>query len=167
MNRIPARFGWLHGSLSMLTLAAVVSSLGCPGTTPPPDEDDVIFPEDYRASYTVVRDCRNSIEHGATIRVWVNAESANAYLENQSPLPEGTVVVKEEFAAAGCDDDAALEFWSVMRKEATGFDPAASDWRFQEVAAPQRQVTIDNKAVCIGCHTAPSCLARDLMCTVP
>jgi len=150
-------------------VTAGLASVGCPAApTPPPDGDaDVIFPENYRTAFTLVRDCRNSVEHEAQIRVYVNAVGAADYLADAATLPEGTMVVKEEFAPGGGCDDADLEFWSAMRKEAAGFDEAASDWRFQEVSAPVRAITTDDNATCLECHFDPACLVRDLMCTAP
>ena len=156
-------------SLAIVPVGVTLISLGCPGTTtpPPPDEQDIIFPENFRESFTVVRDCRNSIEHEATVRVWINAIGEAGYLDDAATLPEGTIVIKEEFAAGADCDDADLAFWSVMRKEPAGFDPAANDWRFQEVAAPNRRISLDGKSTCIDCHTVTECVVRDLMCTLP
>jgi hypothetical protein len=149
---------------------ALTALLGCPMQTQEPDpepEPEPIFPANYRDTYTEVRDCRNSTEHGATIRVWVNDVGAAAYRADENPLPVGTIVVKEEFVGADCGDDDDLMFWSVMRKEAPGFDAADADWRFQEVGAPNRNVRLDNKVTCIDCHREPDCVARDYMCTDP
>lgn len=145
----------LAGAVGLFALS------GCP--TQPGAQP--IFPADYRATFTLVRDCRNSIEHGATIRVWVNDIGAAAYLANQSPLPVGTIVLKEEFVGTDCETDGELEFWSVMRKEAAGFDAEDADWRFQEVGAPDRDVRLDSKVTCIDCHR--ECESRDYMCTEP
>ena len=166
MNRESWKIGWVQGVLSATTLGMIVLALGCPGTDPPPVAD-IIFPENYRESFTIVRDCRNSIEHTSQIRVWINDIGLAGYQANASPLPEGTIVIKEEFAANVCDNDDNLEFWSVMRKEPAGFDPGANDWRFQEVSSPNRLITLDNNATCIGCHTDEACIPRDLMCTLP
>ena len=152
----------------MLPIGVTFLAYGCPGTTPPPDgADELIFPESYRENFTVVRDCRNSIEHGATVRVWVNDVGAAGYLADAATLPEGTIVIKEEFAAAGCDDDDDLTSWNVMRKEAAGFDLGLNDWRFQEVESPTRRILHDDATTCRSCHTVAECLARDLMCTLP
>lgn len=167
MTGVSSKFGWLHGLLSAGTLGMIVLTLGCPGPTTPPPAADVIFPANYREAFTLVRDCRNSIEHGSTIRVWVNDVGAEGYLADASPLPEGTIVVKEEFDGGVCDNDADLSFWSAMRKEPAGFDPGANDWRFQEVSGPSRRITLDDNATCIGCHTYEACIPRDLMCTLP
>jgi hypothetical protein len=124
-----------------------------------------IFPADYRQTFAQVRDCRFSIEHGGvTIRVFANTTGASPYLREESPLPVGTVVVKEEFDAPDCGNDDDLLRWRVMRKEAPGFDPEDGDWHWQWVE-PDRSVRFDDKATCISCHRDPDCLVRDYMCT--
>ncbi len=129
-------------------------------------EPQPIFPSNYRASFTQVRDCRFSAAHGGVnVRVWANTIGAQPYLDLANPLPQGTVVVKEEFSGPDCSDDNTLVQWRAMRKEAPGFDPVDGDWHWQRVSL-QRVVIFDTKDTCIGCHTAPDCLARDHMCTV-
>jgi len=149
---------------ALFCCSALLIGYGC---TPQVPTVEPIFPADYRSSFTVVRDCRNSVEHAATIRVWVNSIGVDAYLADANPLPEGTIVVKEEFGSATCEDDNDLIRWSVMQKETAGFDPQVRDWRFQEVASPSRTVTQNTKDSCVSCHVQPECLARDLMCTEP
>lgn len=136
---------------------ATVARLGVCPTAP-------IFPADYRATFVEVRDCRPSIEHGGVmIRVLADPASAQAYLEEQNPLPVGSIVIKEEFDGVACDD-ADLERWRVMRKEEPGFDPEDGDWHWQWVNR-DRSVLFDDKTTCIGCHIRPACVARDYMCT--
>ncbi|MCH8243836.1 MAG: hypothetical protein IH897_14670, partial [Planctomycetes bacterium] len=98
--RQPRRLILQMGPLVMLL------SLGC--SMPSADDNDndntsgsaePFFPANYREAFTEVRDCRNSIGHTATIRVYVNAIGVEAYLADENPLPVGTVVVKEEFGA--------------------------------------------------------------------
>ncbi|HEY3245583.1 MAG TPA: cytochrome P460 family protein [Phycisphaerae bacterium] len=126
-----------------------------------------VFPANYRESYTEVRDCRFSIEHGGvTIRVLANSIAVQPYLDNADPLPVGSVLVKEEYSGEICTNDAMLVRWRVMRKEAPGFDPADGDWHWQNVA-PDRRVIEDTNASCIACHRLQDCLARDYMCTLP
>lgn len=151
-------------------------SLGCSMPSPDGNSNDndntsgsaePFFPANYREAFTEVRDCRNSIGHTATIRVYVNAIGVEAYLADENPLPVGTIVVKEEFGDTVCRDDADLGFWRAMIKESAGFDPDDGDWRWQMVSAPDRDIILDNKATCIACHRASDCVARDYMCTEP
>lgn len=126
-----------------------------------------VFPENYRESFTEVRNCRFSVEHaGFQIRVLANDVALAGYLSNQNPLPVGSILIKEEFGAPTCDDDTLLDQFRVMRKEEPGFDPTAGDWHFQRVLV-DRQVVEDSKDSCIACHSVPECFERDFMCTLP
>lgn len=124
-----------------------------------------IFPADYRDTYTEVRGCRLSIEHGGvSIRVFANQTAAGPYFDLADPLPLGSVVVKEEYDGQDCEADGELVRWRAMRKEEPGFDPDDNDWHWQWVE-PDRSVTFDDKTTCISCHRAPACVERDYMCT--
>jgi len=135
-----------------------------------------IFPANYRDSFIEVRNCRLGIEHGGVmIRVLANPVAADLYRQLAPALPQGSIVVKEEYTVpqgSGSQDcnDANLVSWSAMRKEAPGFDPVDGDWHWQRVLAPSRAVQCDDKHcpgfVCITCHSAPECVVRDYMCTV-
>jgi hypothetical protein len=148
-----------NGLVAINELVAAVNATlnGCP--------IEPIFPANYRETYSIVRDCRLSIEHGGVmIRVWADPTSAQAYLDEANPLPVGAVVVKEEFEGVDCDTDSELLRWRPMRKEDPGFDPEHGDWAWQWVNA-DRSVLFNDKTTCIGCHLEPECVARDYMCT--
>lgn len=152
----------------LLTWVAVAAPWWTGSCAPPgggPPLSDPIFPADYRQTFVAVTECRNSTDHPAMMRVYVNSIGVDAYLVDADPLPVGTIVVKEEFAGTDCESLDELTRWSAMRKEPPGFDPADGDWRWQEVAAPTRRVTRDEKTTCLNCHTMPECLQRDRMCT--
>lgn len=134
------------------------------GGCPPPGIAP-IFPANYRDTYFEVRDCRFSIEHGGvSIRVLANDIGRQSYLDETNPLPVGSIIIKEEYAGADCENEEDLLRWRVTRKEAPGFDPEDGDWHWQWVE-PDRSVTFDDKAACISCHRAQECLDRDYMCT--
>lgn len=152
------------GAMSLLGIAC--TPMG-PGDGNGNGDPAAILPANYRDEFQLVRDCRNSIPHVASIRVYANEIGADGYLGAANVLPEGTMLVKEEFDGTDCDDDTALQVWSVMLKREAGFDPAAGDWRFQEIAAPDRRVTLDGKETCIACHSAAECVVRDYTCTEP
>ena len=97
------------------------------------------------------------------IRVLVNDIGAEAYVNNENPLPVGTIVLKEVFDGQSCAEFSELGIWSVMRKEAAGFDADDGDWHWQDVLA-DRSVENDTKARCIGCHRRDDCVVRDYMC---
>ena len=87
-----------------------------------------IFPVNYRSTYSLVRYCRFSSEHGLVyIRVLANSIGAQPYLSNANPLPIGTTVVKEQFSSPDCNQNSLIR-WRVMRKEAPGFDALDGDF---------------------------------------
>jgi sugar lactone lactonase YvrE len=135
--------------------------------TTTPEGPEPILPEDYRSTFVEVRDCRFSLEHGGVyMRVLASPEAAEAYQNNENPLPVGSVIVKEEFRDDHCDEVEELLRWRVMRKEEPGFDPVDGDWHWQ-LLTPRREVVEDTKDSCISCHIQPDCVLRDYMCTLP
>lgn len=180
-DRLPGKFvnktAWLAVSglvLAVLSLGANCSG-GGNGNTNDNDDIEPVFPADYESTFTVVRDCRPTIEHAAVtidgvivdyIRVLANDVAAQAYLNNENPLPVGSVIIKEGFSGTDCGQDSTLRNITAMLKEQPGFDADDGDWHWQTVA-PDRRVTDDTKTTCISCHRRPECLARDYVCTVP
>ena len=125
-----------------------------------------IFPANYRSTYTVVRDCRFSSEHGLVyIRVLANSIAAQPYLNNANPLPVGSTVVKEEFSSHGLQP----ELPAALARHAQGSSGLRSGRRRLALAVgggqPQRDL-LNDKSTCIACHVRPACLARDHMCTL-
>ncbi len=170
-RRFLGRSRWRYAAtcLVLIGLLPVVLGQSCGA---PPDDDGTgdaqpFFPEDYRAAYTLVRDCQLSIEHDVTmIRVWANDAARDAYLAEQNPLPVGSILVKEEFIGGTCDDDGDLFQWRAMRKAVEGVDDSDGDtWQWQRVSAVDRSVAANDKATCISCHREPECKVRDYMCT--
>lgn len=134
-------------ALFAVTLVAALSS-SCSEAAPPVEP---AFPDDYRTSYTMVRDCRRSIEHDLVfVRVWADPTAAETYLSRDGSLPDGSVIVKEEFDDEGCTD---LIGFTVMQRQ-QGFAPASGDWRWQEVTADRTVVTDGVRAECFLCHEA-------------
>ena len=153
-------------TLAIIALMATIGVAGC-GSSPTRESSkesiEPVFAADYLESFQEVRDCRFSSSHPGMIRVLVNEVGAAAYLNDESPLPEGTIVLKEVFDGQSCQEYEELGVWSVMRKEAAGFDSDDGDWHWQDVS-PDRTVLNDTKARCISCHQKDECVTRDYMC---
>ena len=163
----PQRVTLLVGAVLVLSVGAVTCSVPTgDGMGDNGNAIDPVFPANYRETFTEVRDCRFSSSHPGMIRVLVNDIGASAYLNDQNPLPVGSIIVKETFDGTTCENTNELSLWSAMRKEAAGFDPVDADWYWQDVL-PDRTVLNDTKARCIACHQVDACLARDYMCTTP
>jgi hypothetical protein len=121
---------------------------GCPGD---PVTPEVVFPEDYDATYREVRDCRRSIDHDIRyVRVLADPAAYEPYVGRTLPFPVGAVVLKLEYIDEGCTD---LDRFSVMRREEPGFGgPEYMDWYFQRVNL-RREVIVDNEERCTRCHS--------------
>lgn len=130
------------------------------------DPADPVFPADYRATYTEVRNCRQSSDHDLhRIRVMAAPDALEPYTTRASAFPVGAVVLKEEFDFADTDCSGDIIEWTVMQKTA---DSAHLGWHWQDVR-PGRDVSTENLPRCINCHTtcgvAPD--GYDGTCTVP
>ena len=113
------------------------------------DEDPVVFPADYVASYTEVRDCRKSADHDLhNIRVLADPIALSSYQNRDAPFPFDSTVLKEEYDFA--DDACAglLLEWTVMRRIASQDN---GGWHWQRVDAGRSLIT-DDDALCVGCH---------------
>lgn len=148
-------------SVSSWVCVLAVSAVACA------EHDDLvdtpIVALDYRDSFVEVRACRSSTEHGLVhVVVRANLEAAAAYEAGASPLPRGSVIVKEEYADSSCLQPNS---WTIMKKEREGYFPGGGDWRWQKLDH-RRRVLQDGRAErCVKCHAA--CQARDFVCAEP
>jgi hypothetical protein len=144
-------------------LSLVVLLAGCPGNG---ETADPIFPDGW-TGWTEVRDCRKSPEHDLVyIRILADPTAAATYLDRGGPFPEGSTVLKAEYADAACED---LEGFTAMRKGPPGSAPASGDWTWQRTD-PERRVLEDGALEgCIACHAhcgvPPD--GHDWTCAVP
>ena len=84
--------------------------------------------------------------HGAILRTFSNDIAFDALSAKAFPLPEGAIIVKENYTP-----DGELAAITVMQKIA-GFNPAGGDW-FWAKYAPDGAVQASGKVGgCIGCH---------------
>lgn len=151
----------LHPAL-LLALLAGACGPGEPGVEP-------FFPDDYQASYTEVRDCRQSGDHDLNnMRVLVDPIGLGSYQNRDANFPLGSIVVKEEHAFDDRDCSGEPTQWTVMRRLPDGSAPAALNWDWQKVDA-SGSVVSENAPLCYGCHMgcgiAPD--GFDGTCTVP
>jgi hypothetical protein len=132
---------------------ALVLAIGCPGDDTGPDPGpEPVFPADYEAHYTEVRDCRGSGDHDLhNIRVLTDAAALAPYRDRTEPFPAGSVVLKVEydFGDLACEADPVR--WTVMQRLPAGTSPDTLDWLWQDVDA-ERRVVSEDRAGCIGCH---------------
>lgn len=145
---------------------ALLLALGCGDdkTTDPPPAATPYFPSDYLATYSLVRDCRFSVEHdGFFIAVHCNPSAAPAYQSGVYPFVEGTVIVKTLY---NNDDCTGVAGYAVMKKGAPGSAPSTGDWSWQDVGADRSVLQEGSIQACISCHTGCT-EGRDFTCTNP
>jgi hypothetical protein len=87
------------------------------------------------------------------IVVRTNPEALDAFLAKQSPMPVGTVVLKEKHTTVSATD-APNEFGAMIKREA-GYDPENGDWEYVfGTISPKVTVERGKLANCIACHSA-------------
>jgi hypothetical protein len=155
-------FPALGVALSLLTAACDDGETHDAGPVP-------LFPEDYASSYVEVRGCRQSGDHDLNvIRVLADPAALGPYLNHDQPIPEGAVLLKEEYDFSDVSCSGPVQQWTVMARLAQGGSPDTLDWRWQKVDG-QRQVVEEDTPRCYGCHAA--CTADnggyEFTCTVP
>ena len=133
------------------------------------DASKPLFPTDYASTYTEVRNCRPSVEHGAvTIRVLAAPDALVPYTGRTQPFPTGAILLKEEYADS--DDTCAgpIKQWTVMQKIADGSAPTLLDWHWQKVDA-KHHVILEDDDTCIACHQMCDAAHGGYLntCTVP
>lgn len=134
--------------LGLCALAACSSDEPTADAGPEP-----LFPANYAASYTLVRDCRLSIEHDISmIRVLADPLALSTYQSRAGEFAEGALLLKEEFGSAAPDCSGPILGWTLMQKLAAGSSPETLDFHWQKVDA-QRKIVSDDQARCISCHT--------------
>lgn len=146
-------------ALALLLLA------GCGPDAPP---GVPLFPADYRDTYVEVRNCRQSADHDLdNIRVLADPLAFSPYSLRDAPIPEGAIIVKEEYDFGDIDCTGPIVKFSAARRLAPGSDPDNLDWEWQRLDA-SRHVIVEEAPRCVSCHTG--CEPPDgyeNMCAVP
>ena len=85
--------------------------------------------------------------HGAFLKIYVNKPAHEAIVKKMKVMPDGAIIVKENYA----DDQKTLVALTPMYK-VKGFNPEAGDWWWAEYG-PQGEPKASGKVqMCIDCH---------------
>lgn len=109
------------------------------------------FPEDFAKTYTLVRDCRRSIDHDLRyILVMADDLAVGPYKSRKKPFPVGSTLVKIEHQDELCTTPSR---YTAMQRQEPGAATESGDWLFQRVTL-DRVAYQDSKAVaqCVSCH---------------
>lgn len=144
-----------------LLISALVAAAACSSPSTPEPTPDPIWPDDWQDTFTQVRPCRRSIDHDLVyVTIHANEIGAPSYQNRDAPFPEGSTVLKVEYADEGCTE---LKGYTVMQRREAGYDDAGGDWHWQRADA-SRVVSLDGKSSqpaadpptpvdrCVKCH---------------
>ena len=122
---------------------------GCPDDEPP---ETMLFPADYRSTFSEGRNCRRSSDHDLHyVHIYADDAALGPYVDRDALFPEGATLVKEEHDFA--DDTCSGEIlqWTVMVRLAEGTGLDTGEWRWQRVDKGRKVVSEDDP-LCFGCH---------------
>ena len=112
-------------------------------------DPNAFFPQDYETSFTKLGGCRESARHSdPRYFLYITATSAEAFKAGM-PLPEGTVLLKEQYGDNNCED---FSRWTVMKKREAGFDADNFDWEWQNVDGEGEIAETGKIGYCANCH---------------
>jgi hypothetical protein len=152
-------------ALVLVGLGGALALTSCGGPS------DAFFPEDYASTYVVTSNCVRSLDHDSNnVIIYVSPEAVTDYCALVDPLacvgdctppqtcgsgdctlPEGTMIVKEEYAMGDATCANAILRWSAMRKDAPGSSPDTNDWTFQSLDK-HMHTNGAGTATCLNCH---------------
>jgi hypothetical protein len=137
---------------ALLPTSAIVVALlaGCGDDTAP---GEPFFPADYRGTYVEVRNCRQSADHDLhMIRVLADPLAVGPYTTRDAGIPEGAVLVKEEYDFGDFDCTGPIVKFTASRRLAPESAPDDLDWEWQRLD-PSREVVFEESPRCVACHT--------------
>jgi hypothetical protein len=148
-------------TLGPLLLGASLVMAACSGddaggadASPPADAEPPLFPDDYRDSWVLSRDCRSSTSHDLhKILVWADPDAAAIYNAQEGELPVGAVLLKEEFDFGDIECEGEVIRRTVMKKLPADSDAPAEQlgWYWADYEA-DGTVASENHSLCYGCH---------------
>ena len=132
-----------HFALVGAALTTVLAGCGSPA----------LFPEDYRETYTEVRDCRISGDHDLNrVRVFADPVALEAYRDRGvERIPAGGILLKEEYDFGDSDCSGPILGWTVMQRLEDGEAPADLDWSWQRTDRDRIDTGADISR-CVSCH---------------
>lgn len=162
VGRACPRQAWLGFSIRLRAVALLVA-IGA-ACSPAPETEPLIeplWPAGFATSYKPVRPCRRSIDHDlGYVTIHADPTSTQAYETRDKPFPLGSIVLKVEYDDENCT---TLRGFTVMKREAPGYDPDYGNWHWQKADAA-RMVTVDGRSSspvanpptavdrCVKCH---------------
>ncbi len=99
--------------------------------------------------------------HGTLQNVFANGIASEAFANNTSPMPNGTMVVKESY-----NTDNSLKNITIMYKK-TGYNPEAGDYFWARIGADMQVQAEGKLGGCISCHSPAGNSKKDYILLSP
>ena len=91
--------------------------------------------------------------HGNVVRIYVNNIALDAADSFDGSLPEGSMIVKENYVGTDPDNPGELDAVTIMYKM-EGFNPDSGDWFWVKAKPDGSQIDAEGAVDgCIGCHS--------------
>jgi hypothetical protein len=151
------------GLLSVVLAACSNAGDDLPDTTGAAVFEYVTETNDYKSWDTWPSDQWNDFSvnlvsgepHGNIVHIYVNDITLEAAENYDGSLPEGSMIVKENYVGTDVNNPGTLDALTVMYK-VDGYNPEANDWFWVKVK-PNGSVDAEGAVDgCIGCHSQPN-----------
>lgn len=91
--------------------------------------------------------------HGNVVRIYVNSIALDAADSFDGSLPEGSMIVKENYVGTDPDNPGELDAVTIMYKM-EGYNPDAGNWFWVKAKPDGSQIDAEGAVDgCIGCHS--------------
>ena len=91
--------------------------------------------------------------HGQVVRIYVNDIALDAADSYDGSLPDGSIIVKENYVGEDPENPGELDALTIMYK-VDGFNPDAGDWFWVKAKPGGDQIDAEGAvAGCVGCHS--------------
>ncbi len=89
--------------------------------------------------------------HAKVVKIYVNDVGLSVASRFPGEMPEGTIIVKDNFKGETVDNPGELDAVTVMYK-VEGYNPAGNDWFWAKIKPDGKVDAAGKPAGCIGCH---------------
>ena len=89
--------------------------------------------------------------HAKVVKVYVNDVGLSVASQFPGEMPEGTIIVKDNFKGESVDNPGELDSATIMYK-VKGYNPDGNDWFWAKIKPDGTVDAAGKPAGCIGCH---------------
>ena len=132
-------------------------------------DDEVVAPEDFRATYEQLHECKQSAHPAADyVITWLSPDALPIWEavqagETDADFEVGAISVKSQYSDSSCSE---LTGYTLMEKVSTESDAPRGGWKWQFTNEYGECSNCDAGDGCVSCHTGCTS-GPSLFCTQP